>query len=226
MDLDRIFRQHGFDLVRQKKHRVYKHPDGRTFVTSSTPSDWRTEKNVLGDFSNLTGLDKEELLRPTKPKRQRTRLTPLDPDQPVLLSPPEPVPAAPVVVHYTKADLKRLKRWEKIYALRDAKQTKQKERLELLLRLIDHGVDRYTQRTGVEIPSGELHRVIGRALQREGWDPVTIGVAVGTRQELYVSFRVGRFYLDLVRGKAFIETQWECLGEKIEVLGDIDEEPA
>ena len=37
--LDRLLRDHKFVLVRQDRHRIYKNPDGKIWVTSSTPSD-------------------------------------------------------------------------------------------------------------------------------------------------------------------------------------------
>ncbi len=57
-----------FDLVRQKKHRVYRNPDGLTFVTASTPSDVRAAQNTLSDFKRyLRQNGKLELVRESSP---------------------------------------------------------------------------------------------------------------------------------------------------------------
>lgn len=44
---DRLLKEHGFELIRTTKHRVYRNPEGRVYVTSSTPSDWRVANNRL-----------------------------------------------------------------------------------------------------------------------------------------------------------------------------------
>jgi len=40
-----LLRKHGAKLVRHKKHKIYRLPDGRNFVESSTPSDVNAYKN-------------------------------------------------------------------------------------------------------------------------------------------------------------------------------------
>jgi hypothetical protein len=61
-DIDKLAKQHGFNLERLKKHRVYKGPGGTTFVTPSTPSaaDW--EQNALTDFAKVLGVPRKDLL--------------------------------------------------------------------------------------------------------------------------------------------------------------------
>lgn len=44
---DALLRQHKFVLVRDDKHKVYRNPEGKVYVTSATPSDWRAEFNML-----------------------------------------------------------------------------------------------------------------------------------------------------------------------------------
>lgn len=56
---DRIFRQHGAVLVRQRKHEVWRFPDGRTFTRAKTPSDVRSDKNALMDLKLLLGINKD-----------------------------------------------------------------------------------------------------------------------------------------------------------------------
>lgn len=52
--LESILREHGAVLVRSKKHLVYRFPDGRIFVASSTPSDsQRHAKNQLRDIRKI-----------------------------------------------------------------------------------------------------------------------------------------------------------------------------
>jgi hypothetical protein len=44
---DALLRQHKFVLVREDKHKVYRNPEGKVYVVSATPSDWRAEFNML-----------------------------------------------------------------------------------------------------------------------------------------------------------------------------------
>lgn len=44
---DALLRQHKFVLVREDKHKVYRNPEGKVYVTSATPSDWRAGFNML-----------------------------------------------------------------------------------------------------------------------------------------------------------------------------------
>ena len=44
---DALLRQHKFVLVREDKHKVYRNSEGKVYVTSATPSDWRAEFNML-----------------------------------------------------------------------------------------------------------------------------------------------------------------------------------
>ena len=44
---DALLRQHKFVLVREDKHKVYRNPEGKVYVTSATPSDWRAGLNML-----------------------------------------------------------------------------------------------------------------------------------------------------------------------------------
>lgn len=50
----------GATLKRDRKHRVYELPNGRTFVIASTPSDsHHAEKNALGDLRRALGEPRE-----------------------------------------------------------------------------------------------------------------------------------------------------------------------
>lgn len=55
-EVDRILRERGAVLSRQRKHEVWRFPDGKTFVRASTPSDWRADLNNLRDLRRVLGL--------------------------------------------------------------------------------------------------------------------------------------------------------------------------
>ena len=55
--IDTLLRQHNFRLVRQTKHRVWRNPDGKVFVTSATPSDWRAALKQLSDLKRVVASD-------------------------------------------------------------------------------------------------------------------------------------------------------------------------
>ena len=44
---DALLREHKFVLVRDDKHKVYRNPEGKVYVTAATPSDWRAGFNML-----------------------------------------------------------------------------------------------------------------------------------------------------------------------------------
>jgi hypothetical protein len=58
-EAEEILRSHGAVLARQRKHEVWKFPDGRTFVRASTPSDVNGDRNSLRQLKRLLGLDGE-----------------------------------------------------------------------------------------------------------------------------------------------------------------------
>lgn len=102
---------HGFVLVRQKKHRVYRHASGHTFVIPNTPSDRRWEKNSLSHLHRLLHkLDAGE----TPVLIPRSAPAPELP-QPLLEVSPEPLAPPPELlpVPLTKQEQKKLRRWEK-----------------------------------------------------------------------------------------------------------------
>jgi hypothetical protein len=63
--VEKTLTDHGAVLVRQKKHKVWKFPDGRIFTTASTPSDHRAWMNILSDLNKVL-------------QKQRARKTHLD----------------------------------------------------------------------------------------------------------------------------------------------------
>lgn len=53
--LERALAEAGARLVRDRKHLVYRLPNGRIYVTSKTPGDHRGEENALRELRKLTG---------------------------------------------------------------------------------------------------------------------------------------------------------------------------
>lgn len=54
--MNALFKEHGMVLSRQKKHRCYKHPDGRVFVVASTPSDGNWASVSLRELERFLGI--------------------------------------------------------------------------------------------------------------------------------------------------------------------------
>jgi len=73
----RILKEHGAVLVRTKKHKIWKFPDGRIHVMPGSPSTMVTWKNQLRDLRNLLGINEERGAvgerRPKKNKPRKTR---------------------------------------------------------------------------------------------------------------------------------------------------------
>lgn len=55
-EIDRLLKEHGAELKRDKRHLIYKLPNGKTFTRSSTPSDRQTPKAELSDLKMALGL--------------------------------------------------------------------------------------------------------------------------------------------------------------------------
>ena len=55
-EIDRLIAEHGGILERSKNHRVFKFPNGFTYIEAKTPSDWRAEKNNLQKLRRGLGL--------------------------------------------------------------------------------------------------------------------------------------------------------------------------
>lgn len=51
--VDRELRALGFELVRAKRHRVYRHPGGGQVVAAATPSDPRSERNTIAQARRI-----------------------------------------------------------------------------------------------------------------------------------------------------------------------------
>lgn len=55
--IESILKSRGAKLVRTKKHKVWRFPDGRIWVVSGTSSDERSYRNNYHDLCNFLGID-------------------------------------------------------------------------------------------------------------------------------------------------------------------------
>lgn len=69
---ERLAKEHGGVLARQRKHRVWKFPDGRIFVMPSTPSDRKAEANSMSDLRRFLGIKREIVKNPDRKAKQGT----------------------------------------------------------------------------------------------------------------------------------------------------------
>ena len=70
--VEELLKQHGAKLVRHKKHQVWRFPDGRVYVMSSTPSDYRAEDNNLRDLRRMLGIEREIRKNPLRQEKRGT----------------------------------------------------------------------------------------------------------------------------------------------------------
>jgi hypothetical protein len=73
--IESLLDRYGAVLTRTKKHLVYKFPDGKTFVCSSTPSDVRANLNKLATLRRVLGLQ-PAVKAPARPSRRPRRTEP------------------------------------------------------------------------------------------------------------------------------------------------------
>lgn len=73
MDFDRetlaLLKEHGAKLVRNRKHRVYRLPDGRTHVMGSSWSDQFAAENNYYDLLKLLGISREVIKNPERRRK-------------------------------------------------------------------------------------------------------------------------------------------------------------
>lgn len=55
--IESLLKTNRFRLVRQSKHRVWRNPEGKVFVASTTPSDWRAAKKQLSTLKKVLASD-------------------------------------------------------------------------------------------------------------------------------------------------------------------------
>jgi len=132
-----ILQQQGFELARQRKHKVWRREDGLTFVTPSTPSDVRWERAALSTLCRALGTTKSQLLGRTKRAPVQTAVTeqaPVETQTAVEVARDTPadteVEAVEVAkVEWTKSEVKKLNRWQKNEGQRRQQLVKKLQRL-------------------------------------------------------------------------------------------------
>lgn len=61
-DIFKLIRSHGYELIRERKHFVFKHSQtGHTLVCSRTASDHRALKNIERDLKKLANYGKDKM---------------------------------------------------------------------------------------------------------------------------------------------------------------------
>ena len=71
--LERLIEEHGGVLVRQKKHKVYRFPNGLTFTVSSTPECPLAYDNALSWLKNLLGVNPPDRGSPGERREKRPK---------------------------------------------------------------------------------------------------------------------------------------------------------
>lgn len=83
-EVGRLLTEHKAVLVRSRKHKIYKFPDGRIYTISSTPGNSDAAKNQLRDLNHLLGLTKhtatvgDRRIKRTWRKPQKPAVAPMD----------------------------------------------------------------------------------------------------------------------------------------------------
>jgi predicted RNA binding protein YcfA (HicA-like mRNA interferase family) len=226
--LQKSLRAHGFELVRQKRHRVYKNPAGHTFVTSSTPSDRCWSTNALADLARLCG-PAETDSRPLRARRRHGRLdseprrdaVPIDSSLEKAEAQPTPAPATPAL---SRADRQRLKRWEKHENQRGAKDARRLAKLRDLAHRAHESLERRSAERSILIVmlTVETHRRV----RQLGFQDVALSVADVAKdgwdagRSIYI--RVGGRFIDIIEGVLREGQTWvDAGGATVEVWADI-----
>ena len=84
----------GFELVRHRKHKIFRRDDGKVFTMASTPSDWRSERNALTQLARLLGVQRRDLVYVPRVTSERSERINLSVNATVESVAPEPVPNA------------------------------------------------------------------------------------------------------------------------------------
>jgi hypothetical protein len=210
--LDQALTQHGFALVRTRKHQVYKRADGTTFVTPSTPSDVRWERHALADFARLVGKTKRELTSPALPKRARrrhNRLEPL-PQPPSVVVPdlPSPVP------ELSAQDRKLLKRLERYQANREKKRiAREKKLMPYITKAHQMYLAEYKTVPHVQF---EIAAALAESLRRLSYDAEAVICGLVGEETVsedgisgFAAVRCGTYYLDFLAVKIHPAATWE-----------------
>jgi hypothetical protein len=68
-DVEALIKAHGGVLKRQRKHQVWRFPDGRILTLSVSPSDFRAEKSMHTDLRKLLGIERESRKNPQRKRK-------------------------------------------------------------------------------------------------------------------------------------------------------------
>ena len=71
-DLMALLEEHGMVLDRSRKHQVWKHPDGRSFTMSSTPSDTHAVHQQIRSLRKFLGIARPKRHRNTERREKKT----------------------------------------------------------------------------------------------------------------------------------------------------------
>ena len=227
--VEQLLDEHGFELLRTKKHHVYGHEDGRRFVRPSTPSDSQHgEKNSLSDLCRLLGIKKSSLRERPEPRRPVSTAAV---DTPVLIQdlPIQPsaieLPAELVATlpELTSKEQKMLRRWERQHKQKTAKRGKIIERLQWAVIRTHEAI--FEDEYGLPLQAaGEW--LIENLRKHEGFTNAELVTAVlhvvGFSQDEWVEMQMVSafgFVLDPISAKVRTERQWqgELAGERFEI---------
>jgi hypothetical protein len=159
--IEQLLSSHGFELARQKKHRIYKREDGVTFVAASTPSDWRAERNQISDLCRVIGLNKHRLLASLERRRTRIRAVVVPGSLPNTTPPPIALEKTP-----TRQEKMLAKRIARIDRNREEKAGRGLHRLDLFfarhaLMFVDDGEIIFPDNRGLKL----LGKTIARRIE-------------------------------------------------------------
>lgn len=76
IEVNRLLAECGAVLVRNKKHEVWKLPNGGTFTRAATPSDHRAHLNQLTDLRRELGIVDPERGKPGERRQRKVKATP------------------------------------------------------------------------------------------------------------------------------------------------------
>src|SRR5271165_416301 len=71
-EFEELMRRHRFALVSENKHQKYKNPEGRIFIRSKTPSDWRAVNNMVASLKRVVAnpLPSSEVIEEERQRRE------------------------------------------------------------------------------------------------------------------------------------------------------------
>jgi hypothetical protein len=92
--LERLIEEHGGVLVRQKKHKVYRFPNGATFTVASTPECPLAYDNALAFLKTLLGVHSPNRGTPGERREKRPKRKPVGSGNPLPFRLETPAPEA------------------------------------------------------------------------------------------------------------------------------------